>query len=108
MCWNGFFLLFFAKPSRSVSTVLADREQSFDYAEGSMKILEPLIDEVMDYRGLSVYLKYAQGTLRHWVMRKEIPHIKIGKSVRFYKKHIDAWLEENCRVQKRRQAGGTE
>jgi excisionase family DNA binding protein len=49
-------------------------------------------DEVMDYRGLSVYLKMAHGTLRHKVMRGEIPFYKIGSSVRFAKKDIDAWL----------------
>ena len=58
-----------------------------------MKVMEPPTDEVMDYRGLSVYLKLAEGTLRHRVMRGEIPYIKIGRSVRFAKKHIDRWLE---------------
>jgi len=55
-------------------------------------------DEVMDYRGLSAYLKMAQGTLRHKVMRGEIPHFKIGHSVRFSKKRIDSWLGEYHRA----------
>jgi excisionase family DNA binding protein len=46
-------------------------------------------NEVMDYRGLSAYLKMAPNTLRHKVMRKEIPFYKIGSSVRFCKKDID-------------------
>ena len=33
---------------------------------------------MMDYRGLPVYLKIAQGTLREKVMRGEISYIKIG------------------------------
>ena len=49
-------------------------------------------EEVMNYRGLSMYLKMAEGTLRHWVMNDKIPHFKIGKSVRFAKKEIDKWL----------------
>jgi len=49
-------------------------------------------DEVMDYKGLSAYLKFAQNTLRHKVMLGEIPFFKIGRSVRFSKKDIDAWL----------------
>ena len=65
-----------------------------------MKVLEPPTDEVFDYRGLSVYLKVAQGTLRHKVMRGEIPHIKIGRSVRFAKKQIDAWLAGQSKGQK--------
>jgi excisionase family DNA binding protein len=69
-----------------------------------MNVLEPaqalaaLNDEVMDYRGLSVYLKMAQGTLRHKVMRGEIPFFKINSSVRFAKKDIDKWLAERRRA----------
>jgi excisionase family DNA binding protein len=62
-----------------------------------MKLIEAPTDEVMNYRGLSAYLKIAQGTLRHKVMRSEIPFFKIGQSVRFSKKHIDKWLEEHKR-----------
>jgi len=58
-----------------------------------MKVLEPPENEVMDYRGLAVYLKMSENTLRHKVMRGEMPYIKIGSSVRFVKKHIDVWLE---------------
>ena len=60
-----------------------------------MKLLEPPINDVMDYRGLSVYLKMAQGSLRRKVMRGEIPFYKIGQNVRFSKKRIDEWLEEH-------------
>jgi len=62
-----------------------------------MKALELPVDEVMDYQGLSAYLKMAQGTLRHRVMRGEIPYFKIGHSVRFSKRHIDLWLEGHHR-----------
>jgi excisionase family DNA binding protein len=72
-----------------------------------MGLLEPPVDGVMNYRGLSAYLKIAQGTLRHWVMREEIPYFKIGQSVRFSKKDIDAWLEVNKREAKGKQAGET-
>jgi excisionase family DNA binding protein len=50
-------------------------------------------DEVMDYRGLAAYLKTAEGTLRHDVMARRIPFIKIGVRVRFSKREIDKWLE---------------
>ena len=62
------------------------------------------MDEVMDYRGLSVYLKLAQGTLRYRVMRGEIPYFKIGRSVRFSRRQIDLWLAEYHRESKREQA----
>ena len=62
-----------------------------------MKVTEPAVGEVMDYRGLSAYIKFSPGTLRQWVMRSEIPYFKIGHSVRFAKKHIDVWLEARHR-----------
>jgi len=55
-------------------------------------------DEVMNYQGLSEYLKIPQGTLRHKVMRGGIPYLKIGRSVRFSKNQIDLWLEERQRM----------
>ncbi len=60
-----------------------------------MKTTEAKTDEVMNYKGLSAYLKLSQGTLRHKVMRNEIPFFKIGSSVRFSKTKIDAWLDEH-------------
>jgi excisionase family DNA binding protein len=70
-----------------------------------MKVPEPPTDEVMDYRGLSLYLKVAPGTLRHWVMKGKIPCLKIGRNVRFSKKHIAVWLEEHRQELRRTQAG---
>ena len=59
-----------------------------------MNVLTAPADDVMDYHGLSAYLKIPQGSLRHMVMRNQIPYSKIGRSVRFAKKDIDIWLEE--------------
>jgi excisionase family DNA binding protein len=67
-----------------------------------MKAIDPAFaDEVMDYRGLSAYLKLAQNTLRHKVMRDEIPFYKIGSSVRFCKRDIDEWLAGHRQNRKR-------
>jgi excisionase family DNA binding protein len=57
----------------------------------------PQGNEVMDYKALAVYLKMAEGTLRHYVMREEIPFAKIGAHVRFLKTEIDRWLLERNR-----------
>ena len=54
-------------------------------------------DEVMNYQGLSTYLKIPQGSLRHKVMRGVIPYFKIGRCVRFSKNQIDLWLEDSQR-----------
>jgi len=50
-------------------------------------------EDVLNYRGLSVYLKLSQNTLRHKVMKGSIPFFKIDGAVRFSKKQIDKWLE---------------
>jgi excisionase family DNA binding protein len=75
--------------------------------EKSLTILRPaaaLPDEVMDYRGLSAYVKMAHGTLRHKVMKGEIPFFKIGSSVRFSKRDIDVWLEAHRKAAKQNAA----
>ena len=59
-----------------------------------MKAANTQTDDVMNYHGLSAYLKMSYGTLRHWVMKGKIPCLKVGKSVRFSKKQIDLWLEK--------------
>jgi len=71
-----------------------------------MRVLEPPTDEIMNYRGLSVYLKVAENTLRHWVMKGAIPYIKMGSSVRFVKKHIDAWMEGQSKGVKKGSVSG--
>jgi len=73
-----------------------------------MVLIEPAAsvsaaDEVMNYKGLAVYLKLSPGTLRHKVMRNEIPFIKIDGAVRFSKKVIDAWLEEKLKKPNKKQ-----
>jgi excisionase family DNA binding protein len=54
-------------------------------------------DELMGYRELAAYLKVAEGTLRHYVMRRTIPFTKVGTHVRFLRAEIDLWLLERKR-----------
>jgi excisionase family DNA binding protein len=65
---------------------------------------KPKADEVMDYRTLVAWLKVAEGTLRHYVMDKSIPFVKVGAHVRFLKGEIDKWLLERNRHPLGRQA----
>jgi excisionase family DNA binding protein len=58
---------------------------------------KPQADEVMDYRALAAYIKLAEGTLRHYVMKGAIPFAKIGTHVRFLKPEIEKWLLERNR-----------
>jgi excisionase family DNA binding protein len=68
---------------------------------------KPKADEVMDYRALAVYLKLAEGTLRHYVMDRTIPFVKVGSHVRFLKGEIDKWLLERNRRPAGMPKGGT-
>lgn len=51
---------------------------------------EPLmkVPEVAEYLGL------AESTVRNKVQAGEIPYKKVGRSVRFRRAEIDAWIEE--------------
>lgn len=47
----------------------------------------------LTYVELSSALGIPQSTLRKWVMRKLIPHVKVGHLVRFEPESIRAWLK---------------
>ena len=66
------------------------------------------MNEVMNYRELSRYLKMAEGTMRRWVSEGKIPSFKIGRNVRFAKKDIDVWLEKLRRGLRGRRTGNAE
>lgn len=50
--------------------------------------------DLMDYSELALYLSVSESYLRRMVMKRSIPYIKIGRSVRFKKQRIEAWLDE--------------
>lgn len=56
---------------------------------------QPLRGEVMDVAGVAEYLGFSPSTIYEKVQTKDIPHVRIGNSLRFPKTVIDRWLEEN-------------
>lgn len=56
---------------------------------------EPLRGEVMDVAGVAEYLGFSPSTIYEKVQTKDIPHVRIGNSLRFPKAVIDRWLEES-------------
>lgn len=46
-------------------------------------------------KDVSVYLGVNVRTIYSWISQRKIPHIKVGRLVRFDPKKIDEWLEEN-------------
>lgn len=56
---------------------------------------EPLRGDVMDVAGVAEYLGFSPSTIYEKVQTKDIPHVRIGNSLRFPKTVIDRWLEES-------------
>lgn len=56
---------------------------------------EPLRGDVMDVAGVAEYLGFSPSTIYEKVQTKDIPHVRIGNSLRFPKAVIDRWLEES-------------
>jgi excisionase family DNA binding protein len=42
----------------------------------------------------SKYLDVAVGTLYDWVYKKKIPHVKLGRLVKFDLRKLEAWIKE--------------
>jgi excisionase family DNA binding protein len=43
---------------------------------------------------LSSLLNVPIKTIRHWVYRREVPHYKIGRHLRFNAQEIQKWIQE--------------
>lgn len=43
---------------------------------------------------LSEYLDIPVGTIYSWTHQRQIPHLKLGKSVKFDLQEIEAWLKK--------------
>jgi excisionase family DNA binding protein len=60
----------------------------------------PETDHWFNINGLSEYLPDhpAKQTIYGWVSKKEIPYNKGGKSLRFLKSEIDAWIKQGRKL----------
>lgn len=52
-----------------------------------------MLDELLTFEEARKYLKVHKATLYRWAQQKKIPASKAGKTWRFRKEKIDAWLE---------------
>jgi excisionase family DNA binding protein len=43
----------------------------------------------------AAYLRLAPWTLRHWVCKKKIPYVSLGRSVRFRRKDMERFVTQN-------------
>lgn len=52
----------------------------------------PIFDKLLTVEELADAIGITPKTIRNWVSRREIPHVKIGGKTRFRKGSIEAWL----------------
>jgi len=66
----------------------------------SLKIMEVNMNKSLEGATLSnaeaaAYLGCTELTLRAWVSRRKVPFCRVNRLIRFRKKDLDAWLEQN-------------
>jgi excisionase family DNA binding protein len=52
--------------------------------------------ELLDTRQLAEWLHVKEFTIRKWVHYRFIPHVKLGRCVRFQESEIEQWLRERA------------
>lgn len=53
-----------------------------------------IVGGLMDVGKVSIYLGIPKSTIYAYSMRSKIPHLHVGKLLRFRKSDIDTWLSE--------------
>ena len=52
------------------------------------------MDKILTVPEVAKYLKLDKSTVYYMIQRKQIPHLKIGKSVRIRESDLLKWIEE--------------
>ena len=53
--------------------------------------------ELMNTPQVAEWLHVKESTIRKWVHQGYIPHVKIGRCVRFMESEIEKWLQERAK-----------
>ena len=56
-----------------------------------------VVDELLTPEEVAKLLKVPRGTIYKWVHQRKIPHLKVGKHLRFVKAEVLEWVEEQRR-----------
>ena len=51
---------------------------------------------LMTYKDTARTLGIAETTLRRWVSERRIPHLKLGRAVRFDPQELDRWIRSRA------------
>ena len=52
------------------------------------------MERLLDTAEIAEQLNMSVSTIRKWVYFGFIPHVKLGRAVRFREKDVEAWIEE--------------
>ena len=52
------------------------------------------MERLLDTAEIAEQLNMSVSTIRKWVHFGFIPHVKLGRAVRFREKDVEAWIEE--------------
>jgi excisionase family DNA binding protein len=69
---------------------------AFLHFNGGYNMLTNVQEQILDYETAAIFLGMAEPTLRKRVSRREIPHVKLGRLVRFRMSDLHAHLEANA------------
>lgn len=53
---------------------------------------------LLDTAGAAEYLGESESKVRGWVERRQIPFMKVGRSLRFDVRQLDRWIEQGHRA----------
>lgn len=54
-------------------------------------------EQLLPVRAVAELLHVKESTIRKWVAQLEIPHMRLGKTIRFRKTEVLQWLEDNAK-----------
>ena len=65
-------------------------------AEEKNKEEEQIMEEVLNVKELTQYLRCSDSTVRKLIKNKEIPNFRIANRIYFKKALIDMWIQNQC------------
>jgi len=54
------------------------------------------MEQLLTTEQVAEWLNMSESTIRKWVHYRFVPHVKLGRAVRFRKEEIEKWLDERA------------
>ena len=66
-------------------------------ATQTTQLSQSMTSDLMTSPEAAIYLRISQGTLRRWVHNRKIEFVKMGRTVRFRKAHLERFISDKLR-----------